>query len=59
MNETSYIPGYRDINVQAFYRPQEDYAFANNIRAKQFIYNPYFKKELKGPYIKKCMNLLK
>lgn len=53
MNETSYIPGYRDINVQAFYRPQEDYAFANNIRAKQFIYNPYFKKELKGPYIKK------
>ncbi|SOV13628.1 conserved Plasmodium protein, unknown function [Plasmodium gaboni] len=53
MNETSYIPGYRDINVHAFYRPQEDYAFANNIKAKQFIYNPYFKKELKGPYIKK------
>ncbi|SOV75673.1 conserved Plasmodium protein, unknown function [Plasmodium sp. gorilla clade G3] len=53
MNETSYIPGYRDINIQTFYRPQEDYAFVNNIRAKQFIYNPYFKKELKGPYIKK------
>ncbi|SBS81041.1 conserved Plasmodium protein, unknown function [Plasmodium ovale] len=52
MEVVSCIPGYGDINVETLYKPQEDYAFVNDIKAKQFIYNPYFKKEPMGPFIK-------
>ncbi|GAW79665.1 hypothetical protein, conserved [Plasmodium gonderi] len=52
MEEACCIPGYRNINIQMLYKPQEDYAFVNDIKAKQFFYNPYFKRELEGPYIK-------
>ncbi|GAB65154.1 hypothetical protein PCYB_051720 [Plasmodium cynomolgi strain B] len=52
MEEASCIPGYRNINAQLLYRPQEDYAFVNDIKARQFFYNPYFRKEPEGPYVK-------
>ncbi|EUD67066.1 hypothetical protein C922_02650 [Plasmodium inui San Antonio 1] len=52
MEEASCIPGYRKINAQLLYRPQEDYAFVNDIKARQFFYNPYFRKEPEGPYVK-------
>ncbi|CRG93466.1 conserved Plasmodium protein, unknown function [Plasmodium gallinaceum] len=51
MEEVSCIPGYKNINIEALYRPQEDYAFVNDIKAKKFVYNPYFKRELEGPFI--------
>ncbi|KJP89560.1 hypothetical protein AK88_00771 [Plasmodium fragile] len=52
MEEASCIPGYRNINAQLLYRPQEDFAFVNDIKARQFFYNPYFRKEPEGPYVK-------
>ncbi|EDL45195.1 hypothetical protein, conserved [Plasmodium vivax] len=52
MEEASCIPGYRSINAQLLYRPQEDYAFVNDIKARPFFYNPYFRKEPEGPYVK-------
>ncbi|CAA9990218.1 conserved Plasmodium protein, unknown function [Plasmodium knowlesi strain H] len=52
MEEASCIPGYRNINAQLLYRLQEDYAFVNDIRARKFLYNPYFRKEPEGPYVK-------
>ncbi|CRH03705.1 conserved Plasmodium protein, unknown function [Plasmodium relictum] len=51
MEEVSCIPGYKNINVQALYKPQEDYTYVNDIKAKKFIYNPYFMKEPEGPFI--------
>ncbi|ANQ06925.1 Uncharacterized protein PCOAH_00010590 [Plasmodium coatneyi] len=52
MEEASCIPGYRNINAQLLYRLQEDYAFVNDIRARKFFYNPYFRKEPEGSYVK-------
>ncbi|CXI23835.1 conserved Plasmodium protein, unknown function [Plasmodium berghei] len=52
MEETSCIPAYKNINTDELYRQQEDYAFVNDIIAKPFFYDPYFKQEHIGPYIK-------
>ncbi|CDU17189.1 conserved Plasmodium protein, unknown function [Plasmodium yoelii] len=52
MEETSCIPAYKNINVDELYRQHEDYAFVNDIIAKPFFYDPYFKQEPMGPYIK-------
>ncbi|EUD70664.1 hypothetical protein YYG_04222 [Plasmodium vinckei petteri] len=52
MEESSCIPAYKNINVHELYRQQEDYAFVNDIIAKPFFYDPHFKQEPMGPYIK-------
>ncbi|SCM09138.1 conserved Plasmodium protein, unknown function [Plasmodium chabaudi adami] len=52
MEESSCIPAYKNINPHELYRQQEDYAFVNDIIAKPFFYDPHFKQEPMGPYIK-------
>lgn len=47
----SHIPGCPTMITETMYKTQEDYVFLNNIHAKEFIYNPHFKREPEGPFI--------
>lgn len=51
MNQESHIPGYPTMITETMYKPQEDYAFVNKVKAKEFVYNPNFKREPEGPFI--------
>lgn len=51
MNQESHIAGYPTMITETMYKPQEDYVFVNKIKAKEFVYNPNFKREPQGPFI--------